>query len=113
MHSLQRILPGEQKRKTKKPIYTGGLLQKHHWARGRRQRAPIPATESCGSQGGLGQASRALDGGEHISEALLKEIFAQAGFILVNKQETLIGLVFLSVNWLQGSGCSLFWWVFP
>lgn len=81
MHSLQRILPGEQKRKIKKPIYTGGLLQKHHCACGRRQRAEIPATESCGSQKGLVQASRFLDGGEYISELLLKEIFAQSGFI--------------------------------
>lgn len=79
VHSLQRILPGEQKRKMKQ-IYTGILLQKHHFLCVQYQAEKLKyqllagCLKSFGSHRCLVQAPRVLDGGEYISEIFLKEM---------------------------------------
>lgn len=87
VHSLQRILPGDQKRKIKKtnlhwhspsetPLSLCAVL-------GSKLKYQLLAgcLESFGSQKYLVQASLFLDGGEYVSEIFLKEIFGQGGLI--------------------------------
>lgn len=80
VHSLQRILPGEQKRKIKQTNF--------HWhppsetplslcaVSGRKLKYQLLAgcLKSLGSHKRLVQAPRVLDDGEYISEVFLKEL---------------------------------------